>query len=523
MAGGPESTEALKVTSPGLAGHVIPLRDEFLIGRSAPGDGSLGNDPALSRRHARIVRTAPGAIVLIDMGSSNGSWVNGERVVTCELDVGDRIEVGGTVLELTTAKPEGQAPPAPETATDPEEFRAEFPVFRRLRYLNAGTDGPVPARAAAAAQAQLDSETEQGRSGVEHWGNLHALWSTLRGRYAALIGCSPDEVALTRAATDGANTVLAGLALGRGDEILTTDEEHPGLLAPLAAARERKGFTVRIVPFDEVASEVGPQTRLVACSHVSWITGKVADLGALKATGIPFLLDGAQALGAIPVDVKQIGCDFYAAPGQKWLCGPDRTGALYVRAERIDALTPPPWPSYMALADTDRPLDLVLHQGARRFDPGFLPGLQALWALAALDVLEEAGIGWITTRGPALADRLATILDERGVSVTERGPSTLVSFRADDAPALVESLEADGVIVRDVPGRGCIRASIGAWCLDDDLERLAELTVRWQTARRGAVAPSPRRATVIHDRAALVPRPSPSAPPGHAHEDETAS
>ncbi|MGE5274363.1 MAG: aminotransferase class V-fold PLP-dependent enzyme [Verrucomicrobiota bacterium] len=522
MAGRPQSTEALKATSAALAGLVIPLRDEFLIGRSAPGDGSLGDDPALSRRHARIVRTAPGAIVLIDMGSSNGSWVNGERVVTCELNVGDRIEVGGTVLELTMATPEGEAPQAVETATDPAEFRAEFPVFRQLRYLNAGTDGPVPARAAAAARAQLDSETEHGRSGVEHWGNLHALWSTLRSRYARLLGCSPDEVAVTRATTDGANTVLAGLPLGRGDEILTTDEEHPGLLAPLAAARARKGFSVRVVPFEEVANEVGPQTRLAACSHVSWITGKVVDLEALRATGVPLLLDGAQALGAVPVDVKEIGCDFYAAPGQKWLCGPDRTGALYVRSERVEELTPPAWPSFMSLADTDRPLDLVLHKGARRFDPGFLPGLQALWALAALDVLEEAGIEWITTRGPVLAERLAAILEERGVTVTERGPSTLVSFEADDAPALVESLEADDVIVRDIPGRGYIRVSIGAWCLDEDLERLAELTVRWQAASSGALAPSPRRATVIQDRAALVsPQPNGSSP-GKAHDDETA-
>jgi L-cysteine/cystine lyase len=283
---------------------------------------------------------------------------------------------------------------------DAADFRAEFPVFRRVRYLNAGTDGPVPARAAAAAQAQIRAEAENGRSGVEHWGNLHALWSTLRTRYAQVLGCGPEEVALTRATTDGVNTVLAGLPLSRGDEILTTDEEHAGLHAPLAAIRARRGCAVRVVPFDEVANEVSPKTRLVACSHVSWITGKLIDFEALGATGTPFLLDGAQALGAIPVDVKELGCDFYAAPGQKWLCGPDRTGCLYVRTERIEEMSPPPWPNYISLADTNRPLELVLHQGARRFDSGILPGVLALRALAALDVLEEAGIAGIASRGP---------------------------------------------------------------------------------------------------------------------------
>jgi L-cysteine/cystine lyase len=503
-------TEALKVVGP-VPGAVLPLHDELLIGRSAPGAGTLGDDATLSRRHARIVRTASGTIALIDMGSSNGSWVNGERVVTRELEVGDRIQVGETVLELVAGERVEQPPSAADAATDPVSFRAEFPVFQRCRYLNAGTDGPVPARAAAAAQAQISVEAESGRSGMEHWGNLHALWSRLRGGYARLLGCDPAEVAVTRATTDGVNTVLSGLPLGRGDEILTTDEEHAGVLAPLAAVRARRGCTIKVVPFDEVANAVGPETRLVACSHVSWITGKLVDVEALKAVDAPVLLDGAQAFGAIPVDVKALGCDFYAAPGQKWLCGPDRTGCLYIRAERIDDMTPP-WPGYMSLADPNRPLDLVLHQGARRFDSGILPGLLTLWALAALDVLEEAGFAWIMRRGPALAAELASMLAERGVPVTERGPSTLVSFGVDDAPAFVERAEAEGVIVRDIPGHGLIRASIGAWCVDEDLEQLADIAAG-ASAAGDALASSPRRATVVHDLSSILP-------PDHDDEQE---
>ena len=101
--------------------------------------------------------------------------------------------------------------------------------------------------------------------------------------------------------------VLAGLALEPGDEVLTSDEEHPGLLGPLAAARAQRGIAVREVPFAELAGAVAAATKLVACSHVSWVNGRLApDLSRLD---VPVLLDGAQGAGAIPVDVAALGCD----------------------------------------------------------------------------------------------------------------------------------------------------------------------------------------------------------------------
>src|SRR4029077_19863106 len=97
-------------------------------------------------------------------------------------------------------------------------------------------------------------------------------------------------------------------------------------------------------------------TRLIACSHVSWISGRVVDVSALTATGAPVLLDAAQAAGAIPVDVHALGCDFYAGSGQKWLCGPEGSGCLYVSPERLDEVTAP-WPGYMSVADPSQALD----------------------------------------------------------------------------------------------------------------------------------------------------------------------
>src|SRR5204863_9674202 len=118
-------------------------------------------------------------------------------------------------------------------APDPASFRSEFPVFERLAYLNAGTEGPVPREAAEAAHRRIDLEATGGRCGHAYFEELLDLAARVRERYAGVLGCDPSEVALTGSTTDGVNTVLAGLDLRPGDEILTTDEEHPGLLAPL--------------------------------------------------------------------------------------------------------------------------------------------------------------------------------------------------------------------------------------------------------------------------------------------------
>src|SRR5256885_15222497 len=178
------------------------------------------------------------------------------------------------------------------------------------------------------------------------------IGAKVRDKVAVALGCRPEDVAITRSTTDGINTVLSALELGRGDEVLTTDAEHPGLLAPLAAGRERRGFDVRVVPFAEIAGEAGPRTKLIACSHVSWVNGQVADTRALADAPAQVLLDGAQGLGAVPLRAAELGCDWYAASGQKWLCGPDGSGYLFSPAE-LD----PPWPSYGSLEDPQRPLE----------------------------------------------------------------------------------------------------------------------------------------------------------------------
>jgi L-cysteine/cystine lyase len=353
---------------------------------------------------------------------------------------------------------------------DAAALRAEFPALARVAYLNSGTQGPTPDRGAAAAAAEIERERVEGRGGAHHFGALMATGERLRGLVAGAFGSSTEEVALTGSTTDGMNGALNALELGPGDEVVTSDEEHPGLLGPLAAGRARRGYDVKVAPFAEVANAIRPRTKLVACSHVSWVNGQVVDTAALAASDALVLLDGAQGLGAIPTRMDELGCDFYGAAGQKWLCGPDGTGFLYVRADLCEEL-PAPWSSYMTLADPGDPLDSPPKAGARRFDIGFSAPLWA-WSAAACELLGEFGWEPVYERGPALAGWLAERLAERGVEVELRGATTLVAWRSDDAAAETARLLEAGVLVREIPGRGLVRASVGAWSSEEDLERL---------------------------------------------------
>jgi L-cysteine/cystine lyase len=350
-------------------------------------------------------------------------------------------------------------------------------VLERVAYLNAGTDGPVPRRGHDAAAERLRLELEAGRSGAAYFEELKGLATRLRERLAGFMNCAPGDVALTRSTTDGVSTALSAMRdLGPGDEVLTSDEEHPGLLAPLELARRRAGFGVRVAPFAELAGEVGARTKLVASSHVSWVGGRVIDAAAIRAAGARLLLDGAQGLGALPVDVAELDCDFYAASGQKWLCGPDGSGCLYVRRELADTLDPP-WPGYMSLAEPARASELIAHEGARRFDMGVAPGPATSWALAAADMLAEYGLAEVNGRAAGQAERLAGELRGLGRELAPRGRSTLVSWRSGDAEGDVARMADAGVVVRHLPGLGLVRASVGAWTSDEDLERLLALVL----------------------------------------------
>lgn len=348
-------------------------------------------------------------------------------------------------------------------------LRAQFPVLRRHAYLNAGTNGPVPAAATAAARAELEREEADGRAGMAHFEHRARLAAELRAAYAARLGCPPADLALTTSTTDGVGRALLAFGVRPGEEIVTSDEEHPGVLGPLAAQRAR-GVEVRIAPWRDVADAVGSRTRLVVCSHVSWVSGRLAP-AALAELDVPVLLDGAQGVGAVPTDLAALGADIYAAAGQKWLCGPEGTGLLFVSPALRERLAPPA-PGYVNLDDPGLGLDAVPHADARAYDTPALAAAALAQAHAALDVLGAAGWDLLHERAALLAAMAADALRERGRDVLARNRTTLVTWREPDALAAVERLAAAGVVVRPLPGGDLVRASFGGWSSEGDLDRL---------------------------------------------------
>jgi L-cysteine/cystine lyase len=353
-----------------------------------------------------------------------------------------------------------------------DEARAQFPVLDEIAYLNAGSMGPLARPTVEAMAARERADLESGRGGMPYFETMLALRRQVREGLAATIAVPPDNVALTTSTTGGCNIVVAGLRLGPEDEIVTTDTEHFGLLGPIhASGATVKVAAVRMIPperaLDAILAEVTPKTCLIALSHVSWQTGNVLPVEELaEATEVPLLVDGAQSAGAVTVDAARY--DFYTVSGQKWLCGPDATGGLYVRdPEQLDVALP----TYFS-QDGYRPSgEYTPKTGAARFDGGWIP----IASLAGLHTALGTIPHWATHHASEISARCWTRLSERFTVVTAPGQANLVSFAPDGDPAEIAArLYGQGVVIRDMPGTGWLRVSCGWWTSDGDLARLLD-------------------------------------------------
>jgi L-cysteine/cystine lyase len=345
------------------------------------------------------------------------------------------------------------------------QARAQFPVLESFAYLNAGTFGPLARATTKAMEERQRRDLELGRSGPDFFTEVMDMRDRVRTQIAALVGVEPKQIALTCSTTDGCNIVLAGLDLSSEDEVVTTTDEHFGLLGPLHASGAR--IVVADPEPESILAAVTPRTKLLALSQVLWTDGRVLPVAELRErSGLPVLVDGAQAVGAILVDAA--GVDFLTVSAQKWLCGPDMVGALVVREpERLRVAQP----SYYAQKSFEPSGKFEPRPGAARFDSQWLAPASLAGLLTALDGRPQ----WAFERAAELSERCRSALAERFEVVSEPGQGTLISWRAEGDPTkTVRRLYERGVVVRDIPGRNSIRASCGWWTSEEDIERLLE-------------------------------------------------
>lgn len=371
--------------------------------------------------------------------------------------------------------------------------RRELPALAAEVHLNTGGAGPLPRACTAAIHRRVDTAADAARMSLAAVGALEDERAALRSALAGLLGADPAEVALTGGVTHGINAVIWGLDWREGDEVVTTDAEHPGLAGPLAVLARRRGVRLRFAPVTHgavdleaaVGALIGPRTRLVALSHVAWGTGARLDVeGAARAgrsAGAFVLIDGAQAVGAIRVDPRAIGADAYAFPAQKWLLGPEGLGALWVSADALGRVEQTI--AGIGSGTEHRPDGtMVPYPDARRLEIGTLPDILVAGWLASLRWLSrvgdasEPGWPWIWARTARMAARARGRLTEAGTRIlTPDASAGLVTFVRDglDPASAAAALESRGIVLRWVPEPYALRASVGFFTTDGDLERLA--------------------------------------------------
>lgn len=358
-------------------------------------------------------------------------------------------------------------------------------------YLDHAGIGPVRPPALAAMHGALD---EVLASGAVNYAAFFAARDEARAAAARLIGADGDEIALVANTSAGLQLVADGIGWRAGDEVVVFDRDFPANVHPWRRLAAR-GVVVRWVPerhggYDlaDVAAAVGPATRLVAVSHVHFVTGFRIDLAAVGAiaaeVGALVCVDAAQSLGALAVSVTDAPVDFLAAGGHKWLGAPPGTGVLYCRRDRLDVLRDAPagWFGYdrsqdlLVKGEGHFTYDLPLRPSARRFEGGMMNFVGLVGLAAALGELEAVGVAAVAERVLALAGRLRDGLAARGYRVLGPGAdearSGIVSFAAPGAERLHAALTAKGIHVSFPDGK--VRISPHYWNADDDVDRLLD-------------------------------------------------
>lgn len=357
-------------------------------------------------------------------------------------------------------------------------------------YLDYAGVGLLRPAARTAMHAALDDVMGHGAARFDRF---FAAREEARCTAARVLDCDVDEVALVPNSSTGLHLVADGLDWRPGQEVVVFDRDFPANVHPWRRLTGR-GVSLRWVParrhsyqLDDLAALIGPATRMVAVSHVNFLTGFRIDLDAVcalaAAVGALVCVDAAQSLGAVPLSVRRTPVDFLAAGGHKWLCGPPGTGLFFCRRDRLELLpwAPAGWFGYDGAADLlvrgegHFSYELPLRPSARRFEGG-MPNFLGLVGLgAALAELEGVGLTAVEERIRRLGTRLRAGLGDLGYPVLSpdgEGRSGIVTFAAPDARHRYDDLAARGFQLSYPDGK--IRVSAHFWTADDEVDRLLD-------------------------------------------------
>lgn len=356
---------------------------------------------------------------------------------------------------------------------DIAKIRADFPILSRqvngkpLVYLDNGASAQKPKVVIDAIAHAYSQEYANVHRGLHFLSNLATEhYEAVRGKLARFLNAEESEMVFTTGATEGINLVSYAWAAPRlqaGDEIVLSVMEHHANIVPWHFLRERQGVVLKWVECDQngdldpqaVIDAIGPRTKLVAVTHMSNVLGTVVDVAAIckgaAAKGVPVLVDGSQAAVHMPVDVKALGCDFYAITGHK-LYGPSGSGAIFIRSDRQAEMRP-----FLGGGDMIREVTrdaITWAEPPMKFEAG-TPGIvQQIGLGVAIDYLTGLGMAHIQAHERSLRDyarsRLAGLnwLNVQGNSATKGAIFSFTLEGAAHAHDISTVLDKRGVAVR---------------------------------------------------------------------------
>ncbi|MDW7692081.1 aminotransferase class V-fold PLP-dependent enzyme [Flammeovirgaceae bacterium SG7u.111] len=350
---------------------------------------------------------------------------------------------------------------------DWKSIRKTFPLNTEKVFMNNGTMGPSPTRVLDAVKKRMDAVNETASYSKKH---------NTRQKLADFFGVKPSELALTHNTSEGINIVASGLPLSKDDEIILCSHEHVGNALPWLNRAKKDGLVVKsFEPGDSVAENlelinalITKRTKVIALPHVTCTTGLVFPIKEIvelaKPKGIYTAIDGAQAPGWKVINLEELGCDFYAGCGHKWMLAPKGTGFLYVKESKLDELEPSWVGGYSDAGWTLQPAKIKgWNPTAHRYDFATQNDALLVGFDEAITFLDELGIESIELRTRALAENLYEQLQSLGEKVKLLSPSeeasrsTLIGFRVNNGmnyKDLWSELNKQKYRVRMVPEAG---------------------------------------------------------------------
>lgn len=383
--------------------------------------------------------------------------------------------------------------------------RQQFPALNNKTYFNYGGQGPMPQMAI---QGIIQAQTNIQQLGP--FGNQVNEWiqqevTATAATVASELNVAKETITLTENVTSGCNIAMWGINWRSGDRLLLSDCEHPGIIAIAQEISRRFDVEISIFPLmstlnggdpvEVIAQHLHPRTRLVVLSHVLWNTGqvlpmdKITDVCRSNSQETQILVDAAQSVGMLPLNLTELEVDFYAFTGHKWLCGPGGVGGLYVKPEVRDNLRPT-FLGWRSVITDNQYQPIGLQPDGRRYE--IATSNYPLYAglKEAIQVHQEWGTSreryeQICRNSEYLWYKL-TELDNVTCLRTSPPESGLVSFTLDTnqpqaSQKLVNYLESQGFLTRTILAPDCVRACVHYFTLESEIDLLITQIQKFQS------------------------------------------